>query len=76
MTIDAEYPIGTTFTPRGKNKAVHTVIDIYKTYNSSGVLVKTMYVTVHRTCGQQVVEQVPTTTIAMSLDKPSKVVCW
>jgi len=39
------FPIGTEFTTRGKPSQRHTVVDVYRTYNSAGDLVKTRYVT-------------------------------
>ena len=59
------YPIGTRFTPIGKNRAEHTVVDIHRTFNSRGELVKLFYVSTHLFCGQQVTAyEIPATTIA------------
>lgn len=47
-----EYAIGTQYTPQGKEKSLCTVIDILKTYNSKGELVRTRYVAIHEFCNQ------------------------
>lgn len=63
-----EYPIGTLFKTRGKAPRLCTVVDIYKTYNLAGELVKTRYVATHEFCGQLVNDyDVVATTIAMGL---------
>jgi hypothetical protein len=65
-----EYPIGTEYITRGKNPKRCKVIDIHKTYNSKGELVKTYYVATHEFMGQIVTDhQVPTASIAMGLIK-------
>jgi hypothetical protein len=51
---DARFPIGTKFKTRGKHPREMTVIDILRTYNSEGDLVKVRYVTTHEFCGQLV----------------------
>ena len=59
------YPIGTRFTPIGKNRAEHTVVDIHRTFNSHGELVKLFYVSTHLFCGQTVTNyEIPAATIA------------
>ena len=50
-----DYPIGTKYTPLGKNQKECEVIDILKTYNHKGELVKTTYKSVHSFMGQLVV---------------------
>ena len=50
-----DYPIGTTYKGHGKTKTC-TVVDILKTYNSKGELVKTRYVASHEFCGQTVTD--------------------
>ena len=50
--------VGTQFIRRGtKRKDVETVIDIYKTYNLAGELVKTRYVATHDLLGQTVTDR-------------------
>ncbi len=49
-----DYPIGTQFMSRGKHAKLCTVVDVLKTYNSAGELVRTRYVTEHDFCGQKV----------------------
>jgi len=56
--------IGTEFTTRGKHPRICQVVDIHKTYNYLGDLVKTRYVAVHDFMGQAVIERdIPATTI-------------
>jgi hypothetical protein len=56
--------IGTKFIRRGtKRKDVETVVDIYRTYNLQGDLVKTMYVVEHMFMGQNIRSEVVSTTI-------------
>lgn len=64
-----EIKIGMKYIPRGrKNKHVCTVVDIWKTYNNKGELVKTRYVSEHEFCGQIVTDcDVVQPTIAMGL---------
>jgi len=60
-----KYPIGTRFTPIGKSKAEHTVVDIHSTFNSRNELVKTCYVSSHLFCGQLVYNcEIPAASIA------------
>ena len=65
----ADYPIGTKYyLKRGKMEIVCTVIDIHKTYNAAGELVKTRYVSTYKFCGQLVTESdVVAVTIAKGL---------
>lgn len=64
-----EIKIGTQFIKVGrKRQDVETVIDIYKTYNSKGELVKTRYVCQHTLMGQVVTDyDVLATTIKMGI---------
>lgn len=63
-----EYPLGTTFKTRGKAPKLCTVVDVLKTYNLAGDLVKVRYVATHEFMGQTVTDSdVPATTIAMGL---------
>ena len=54
---EPKYPIGTTFIGRGKAKSLNKVIDILKTYNVAGDLVRVRYVAIHEFCGQSVVDR-------------------
>ena len=59
------YPIGTRFTPIGKNRAEHTVVDIHRTFNSRGELVNLFYFSTHICCGPTVTNyEIPAATIA------------
>jgi hypothetical protein len=59
-----KFAIGTKYTPRGKDYQA-TVVDILKTYNSAGELVRIRYVSTHTFLGQTVTDQdVIETTIA------------
>ena len=51
-----KYEIGTKFMSRGKCPRVCTVIDIYKTYNNAGELVRECYVASHEFVGQTVTD--------------------
>ncbi len=63
-----EYPIGTRYSNGGKHPKVCTVIDILKTYNYKGELVKTRYVSTHDVLGQVVTSyDVPSVSIARGL---------
>ena len=65
-----KYPIGTQYMPMRKNSYVCTIIDIHKTYNNKGDLVKTTYVATHEFCGQTITESdVNETTIARGIMK-------
>lgn len=61
------YPVGTTFTPRGRaHSTTHTVVDLLTTVNSLGEVVRVRYVAEHLFLGQRVVDSnVTETTIAM-----------
>lgn len=63
-----KYPIGMKFKTRHKSPRLCTIVDIHKTYNSKGELVRSVYVTEHEFMGQVVREQnVVQTTIDMGL---------
>ena len=65
----ANIQIGTKFMNRDKNQKECTVIDIYKTYNNAGDLVKTNYVATHDFCGQIVtVYDIPAATICRGIN--------
>jgi len=59
------FPIGTTFTPRGKVKRLHTVVDCLTTTNAKGEVVKMTYIAEHEFMGQTVTSEVIDTTIAL-----------
>lgn len=65
----ATFEIGTRFVPRGrKEKVEFTVIDILRTYNNAGELVRTRYVATRQLLGQTVTDHdVCATTIALGL---------
>lgn len=68
MPLTARFPIGTQYLSSGKRKDVCTVVDILKTYNNAGELVKIRYVATHPLLGQPVYDyDVVDTTIAMRL---------
>lgn len=54
-----EFPIGTQFRESRHNghARICTVIDILRTYNNAGVLVRTRYVATHEFAGQIVTDQ-------------------
>lgn len=51
-----KFSIGQQYKTGGKNSKLCTVIDIYKTYNSKGEMVKLRYVSTHDFCGQKVTD--------------------
>lgn len=62
------YPIGTKFTPRGKNNREHTIIDTLRTYDSNNRLVRFRYVATKQIMGQTVTDyNVVHTTIELAL---------
>lgn len=72
MQTSKEYPIGTQYMSLGKHPQVCTIVDLWKTYNAAGELVRTGYVSTHDFCGQQVVERdVNTVTIARGIARLS-----
>ena len=59
------FPVGTTFTPRGKHATLCTVTDYHTTTNLRGEVVRVRYVAEHAFLGQQVRDaDVAETTIA------------
>jgi len=65
---EPKYPIGTQYVSRDKRKVLCTVVDIWRTYNAAGELVKTRYVATHLFMGQTVTDcDVNETTISMAL---------
>jgi hypothetical protein len=54
--MEPKYAIGTQFKTRGKAPRTCTVVDIYRTYNSNGELVKVRYVATHEFMGQTVTD--------------------
>lgn len=48
--------IGTKYKTRGKHPKICTVVDVLKTYNGAGELVKLRYVSEHDFCGQMVTD--------------------
>lgn len=48
----SNYPIGTVYRPVGKDH-VCTVVDILRTYNAAGELVRVRYVSEYEFCGQK-----------------------
>lgn len=62
------YAIGTKFKTGGKHPRECVVVDIYKTYNNAGDLVRTSYVATHEFLGKTMTNyDVPLSTIARGL---------
>lgn len=62
------FPLGTRFIPTGKRQEVLTVVDVLRTYNNDGELVRIRYVAAHQLMGQIVLDRdVIETTIARGL---------
>lgn len=67
----ADFAIGQQFKTRGKFPKLCTVTDIWKTYNSTGELVKIRYVATHEFAGQLITESdIVAATIAMGKVEP------
>ena len=69
LSENKDYPIGTKFYTAGKNKIICTVVDILKTYNSKGELVKTIYLEEHPFAGQIIRSEVVKASISLRLIK-------
>lgn len=68
MATQVRFPVGTTYTKRGKANKVCTVEDVHLTYNLAGELVKIRYVTSNLMMDQKVFDyDVVDATIARSL---------
>lgn len=64
------FNIGQRFKTRHRHPRECTVIDIWRTYDSAGELVKIRYVAVHECLGQVVTDHdVTETTIAMGIEQ-------
>lgn len=50
--LEQRFPIGTQFRTRGKAPRLCTVVDVLKTYNAAGELVRLCYVATHEFMGQ------------------------
>lgn len=67
---EPKFEIGQQYKTMGKHPRVCTVIDIHKTYDSKGEMVKLRYVSQHEICGQLVIDtDVVETTILRGLIK-------
>lgn len=62
-----KFDVGTRFKTRGKKPRHCTIVDIYRTYNVAGELVRLEYVATHTFAGQSISERVSETTVAMGL---------
>ena len=66
MIRETRFPIGTKFATRGRHPRTCTVVDIWRTFNVAGELVRIGYVATHEFMGRTVLERdIPETTIAM-----------
>lgn len=66
--MTTEYPIGTRFKTRGKHPRLCAVVDVWRTYNAAGELVRLRYVATHDFMGQPVIDyDVCAASIAMGL---------
>jgi hypothetical protein len=67
-TAAATYEIGTKFYRAGRVQREATVVDVWRTYNAAGDLVRVRYVTEHMFAGQLVTDHdVVAATIARGL---------
>ena len=74
MTSDVKFMLGTHFIPRGdKAHCIYTVIDVWRTFNWQGDLVKVEYVAEHSLAGQRIESHECETTIAMGIENMLKI---
>ena len=73
MTTQQRFQIGTEFMSRGKHPKVCTVVDVLRTYNNAGELVRLRYVATHLSATGQIVtdHDVCDTTIARNIKTAS-----
>jgi len=68
MTQEPQYAIGQQFMTRGCTPRLCTIVDIHKTYNAAGDLVKYCYVATHEFMGQTLTDcEVPEATVTRGL---------
>ncbi len=68
MEREPKFTVGTQYKTRGKHPHICTIIDIHKTYNIAGELVKLRYVSTHELLRQTIVDSdVCETTVAMGV---------
>jgi len=66
MNTEPRFQIGQQFKTRGKHPRLCTIIDVLKTYNSKGKMVRLRYVAAHEFMGQIITDSdVVETTVAM-----------
>jgi len=66
--MGAKYTIGQQYETRGKHPDLCTVVDIHRTYNQAGELVKLRYISTHEFLGQTITDyDVVETTIARGI---------
>jgi hypothetical protein len=67
---EPKFSIGQQYRTRGKSPKLCTVVDILRTVNSRGEVVKLRYVAMHDSCGQLITDyDVREITIAMGITK-------
>ena len=74
MTSDVKFILGTHFIPRSDMPhCIYTVIDVWRTFNWQGDLVKVEYVAEHSLAGQRIESHECETTIAMGIENMLKI---
>lgn len=74
MTSDVKFILGTHFIPRSdKAHCVYTVIDVWRTFNWQGDLVRIEYIAEHSLAGQRIESHECETTIAMGIENMLKI---
>lgn len=64
--LEPRYSIGHVYKTRGKSPRICSIVDIHRTFNAAGELVKLRYVATHTFMGQLIVDaDVCETTVAM-----------
>ena len=74
MTGDVKFMLGTHFIPRSdKAHCIYTVIDVWRTFNWQGDLVRIEYVAEHSLAGQRIESRECETTIAMGIENMARI---
>lgn len=71
--IEQRFKIGDQYDTRGRSPRRCTIVDVWRTYNSAGELVRLRYVSTHQFMGQALVDHdVVSATVALGLVKAAE----
>jgi len=74
VTSDIKFMLGTHFIPRSdKAHCIYTVIDVWRTFNWRGDIVRIEYVAEHSLAGQRIESHECETTIAMGIENMERI---